>query len=298
MKAVQFTSYGSPDVLHVVDVDAPDAAAGEILVQVMSAGTNQLDAKLRSGLMANGEDLPAPSGTGFDASGTVIGVGAGVADVEPGDVVFGIGRNTLAEQAVLTAWAKVPAGVDPVEAGGWGVAAETSHRLLTELGVEAGTIVVSGASGGVGSALIQMATTRGLRVIGTAGEKNQSYLEALGAVPITYGAGLVDRVTAVAPDGVDGALDLSGAGVIGDLIALVGDPSRVISISDFTAPQLGARVSTGAGRTTSPRDGLAEAAAVPGFALHVDRRFELADAASAHRAAEAGHTRGKLIVIP
>lgn len=264
----------------------------------MSAGTNQLDAKLRSGLMANGEDLPAPSGTGFDASGTVIGVGAGVADVEPGDVVFGIGRNTLAEQAVLTAWAKVPAGVDPVEAGGWGVAAETSHRLLTELGVEAGTIVVSGASGGVGSALIQMATTRGLRVIGTAGEKNQSYLEALGAVPITYGAGLVDRVTAVAPDGVDGALDLSGAGVIGDLIALVGDPSRVISISDFTAPQLGARVSTGAGRTTSPRDGLAEAAAVPGFALHVDRRFELADAASAHRAAEAGHTRGKLIVIP
>jgi len=297
MKAVQFTSYGPADVLDVVDIDSPTPAAGEILVKVISAGINQLDAKLRAGLMANGAALPAPSGTGFDASGTVIAIGADVNDVAPGDVVFGIGRNTLAEQAVLNAWAKVPAGVDPVEAGGWGVAAETAHRLLVELGVDAGTIVLSGASGGVGSALIQMATARGLRVIGTAGEKNQAYLQELGAVPVIYGADLVERVRAVAPDGVDGALDLSGAGVIAELIALVGDPSKVISISDFTAPQLGARVSTGAGRTTNPRDGLAEAAEVPGFALHVDRRFDLADAATAHRASEAGHTRGKLVVV-
>jgi len=298
MRAVQFTTYGPADVLDVVDVETPSPSAGEILIQVAGAGINQLDAKLRAGMMSGGAPLTAPSGTGFDAAGTVLEVGTDVDDVAPGDVVFGIGRNTLAEQAVLNAWAKVPAGVDPVEASGWGVAVETAHRLLSELGTHDGTILLSGASGGVGSALIQLAAARGLRVIGTASEHNQAYLQELGAVAVTYGSGLVDRVRAVAPDGVDGALDLSGKGVIGELIALVGDPAKVISISDFTAPQLGARVSTGDGRTTDPRDALAEAAALPSFGLHIDRRFELADAAIAHRTSEAGHTRGKIVVIP
>lgn len=248
--------------------------------------------------MASGPTPPAGSGTGFDAAGSVIEVGAAVTDVTVGDVVFGTGRNTLAEQAILAHWAKVPAGVDPVEAGGWGVAVETAHRLLTDLGVDSGTLLLSGASGGVGSALTQLARARGLRVIGTASPRNHPYLESLGATPVAYGEGLVDRVRAVAPQGVDGALDLSGAGVIPDLIALVGDPTRVISISDFTAPQFGARVSTGATRTTNPRDGFAEAAALPGFTLHIDRRYTLDQAAAAHEASERGHTVGKVIVIP
>ncbi|PZF15237.1 hypothetical protein DEJ25_00385 [Curtobacterium sp. MCPF17_011] len=110
--------------------------------------------------------------------------------------------------------------------------------------------------------------------------------------------GLVDRVRAAAPEGVDGALDLSGAGVIADLVALVGDPQEVISISDFTAPALGARVSTDAGRTTDPRDGFAEATALAGFTLQIERRYALDEAAAAHRAAEGGHTVGKLVVVP
>jgi NADPH:quinone reductase-like Zn-dependent oxidoreductase len=298
VKAVQFTAYGTPDVLEVVDTEAPRPGPGEILIQVASAGINQLDTKIRSGAMASGSDLPAPSGTGFDAAGTVVDIGTDVLDVVPGDVVFGTGRNTLAEQAILTAWAKIPEGVDPVEAGGWGVATETANRLLTELAVDTGTILLSGASGGVGSALVQLSRARGLRVIGTASRKNHAYLENLGATPVTYGPGLVDRVNAVAPEGIDGALDLSGAGVIGDLITLVGNPAKVISISDFTAPKLGARISTGATRTTNPRDGFAEAAAIPGFSLNIERRYTLDEAAAAHQVAESGHVVGKLIVIP
>lgn len=198
----------------------------------------------------------------------------------------------------MNQWAKLPASVDPVEAGGWGVAVETAGRLLTELGIASGTLLVSGASGGVGSAVIQLARGRGLRVVGTANEKNHAYLEGLGATPVTYGPGLVERVRAAAPEGIAGALDISGAGVIGDLIALVGEASRVISIADFTAPNLGARVSTGATRTTNPRDGFAEALALPGFALSIERRYSLEEARAAHRQAEGGHTVGKLIVIP
>ncbi len=152
IKAVQFNSYGGPEVLETVDVDAPDAGPGEIVVQVASAGINQLDAKIRSGAMATSRAASFPLGTGFDAAGTVIEVGQGVDDVAVGDSVFGTGRNTVAEQAVLTQWAKLPDGVDPVEAGGWGIATETAGRLLSELGLEKGTLLVSGASGGVGSA--------------------------------------------------------------------------------------------------------------------------------------------------
>lgn len=298
MRAVQFTTYGTPDVLTVVDVDVPRPGAGEILIAVAGAGINQIDTKIRSGAMASGTPLASPSGTGFDAAGTVLSVGPDVDGVLAGDLVFGTGRDTLAEQAVLTQWEKVPQGTDPVEAGAWGVAVETANRLLTELAVDTGTIVLSGASGGVGSALVQLARARGLTVVGTASEKNHAYLARLGAVPVVYGDGLVERVQAAAPEVIAGALDLSGAGVIGDLVALVGDPSKVISISDFTAPRLGARVSTGATRTTDPRDGFAEAAALAGFALRIERRYALEEAAAAHRAAETGHTVGKLVVVP
>lgn len=298
MRAVQFSTYGSPDVLEVVTAPEPHAGRGEIVIDVVSAGINQIDTKIRSGAMAPTPELAAPTGTGADAAGTVVEVGDGVDDVAVGDVVFGTGRGTLAERAVLNQWALLPAGIDPIEAGAWGVAVETSHRLLSDLGVTSGTILLSGASGGVGSALIQLARARGLRVIGSASTKNHPYLEQLGAIPVAYGPELVAHVRAAAPEGIAGALDLSGAGVISDLITLTGDASKVISISDFTAPQQGARISTGATRTTNPRDGFAEALSLPGFSLHIEKRFSLEDAADAHRSAEGGHTVGKLIVIP
>ena len=298
MRAVQFAAYGTPDVLEVVTISEPHAGRGEIVIDVASAGINQIDTKIRSGSMARTAELAAPTGTGADAAGTVVEIGDDVDDVTVGDVVFGTGRGTLAERAILNQWAILPAGIDPVEAGAWGVAVETSHRLLSDLGVTSGTILLSGASGGVGSALIQLAGARGLRVIGSASTKNHPYLEQLGAVPVAYGRELVAHVRTAAPEGIAGALDLSGAGVISDLIALTGDATKVISISDFTAPQQGARISTGATRTTNPRDGFAEALALPGFTLHIEKRFPLEDAAEAHRSAEGGHTVGKLIVIP
>jgi NADPH:quinone reductase-like Zn-dependent oxidoreductase len=297
MKAVQFSAFGGPDVLTLVDVDTPRPAPSEVLVTVAGAGVNQLDTKIRSGSMATAHPH-FPMGTGVDAAGTVIAVGAGVDDVAVGDVVFGTGRNTMAEQAILTQWAKLPHGVDPVAAGGWGVASETAGRLLTMLGLTEGTLLVSGASGGVGSAVIQFAVARGLTVIGTASAKNHDYLARLGAIPLSYGDRLVERVSELATQGVDGALDISGAGAIADLIAIVGDCRSVISIADFTAPTLGARVSTGANRTTDPRDGFTEALAIPRFGLAIEHTFSLREVSNAHRHAENGHTVGKLLVVP
>jgi NADPH:quinone reductase-like Zn-dependent oxidoreductase len=146
--------------------------------------------------------------------------------------------------------------------------------------------------------VIQLALGRGLKVIGTASERNHDYLSSLGAIPLAYGPGLAARVANAAPEGIDGALDISGAGVINDLITIVGNAAMVISIADFTAPRHGARISSGATRTTNPRDAFAEAIALPHFTLNIEHKYPLEDISAAHQHIERGHTVGKLIVTP
>jgi NADPH:quinone reductase-like Zn-dependent oxidoreductase len=137
-------------------------------------------------------------------------------------------------------------------------------------------------------------------VIGTAGEHNHDFLRSLGAEPTTYGEGLVERVRALAPDGVDRALDTAGRGALPDLIELTGGPENVVTIADFSAPQLGVRVSSGRG-TERAYHALAEAAQLARdgeFSLPVERAFGFTDAADAHRLSEGGHVRGKLVLVP
>ena len=205
MKAVQFSEYGGPEVLHVSDVEEPHAGAGQIRVAVRGAGVNPVDWKVRSGAMQQFMPIDLPSIPGSDVAGVVDEVGDGVTDVSVGDEVFGFAvGGAAAEEAVLEHYAKKPAGMSWAEAAGLPVAVETAVRTLDLLGLEPGqTILVNGAAGGVGSAAVQFARARGARVIGTASEGNHEFLRTLGAEPTTYGDGMVDRVRALAPEGVD-----------------------------------------------------------------------------------------------
>ncbi|MFG1605034.1 NADP-dependent oxidoreductase [Actinoplanes sp. NPDC049265] len=298
MKAVRFARYGGPEVLELSEVGAPHAAAGQIRIRVRAAGVNGLEWKARQGLLRDHVPVRFPAGVGGDAAGIVDEVGAGVADVAAGDAVFGSGRATYAEYAVLTSWARKPDQVTFAEAAGFATPFETALRLLDDAEVGAGhTVVVNGASGGVGSAAVQFARERGARVIGVAGPSNQDYLAELGAVPTTYGPGLADRIRALAPDGVDAALDIAGSGVLPDLIALTGDPAAVVSIADFTAPEHGARVSIGFDRDRAPalREG-ARLAAAGHVTLPVTRTFPLTEAGAAQSACATGHVRGRIVV--
>jgi NADPH:quinone reductase-like Zn-dependent oxidoreductase len=221
-----------------------------------------------------------------------------VTDVRLGDAVFGSGSETYAEHAILTSWAGKPDAVSFTEAAGYPVPFETGLRVLRDVDVRAGqTLLVNGASGGVGSVVVQVALARGASVIGVAGPASQEYVAVLGATPTTYGPGLTDRVRAIAPDGVDAALDIAGSGILPELIALVGQPTRVVSIADFSAPRYGARVSIGFGadKTSALREG-ARMVVAGTLTLPVDRTFPLAAAADAHRANATGHARGRLIV--
>jgi NADPH:quinone reductase-like Zn-dependent oxidoreductase len=297
MKAVQFEEYGDADVLHVVEVDEPHAGPGQVRIKVVAAGVNAMDWKTRAGYLKDMMPLTFPARLGLDAAGVVDEVGADVVDAEVGDAVFGSGNGTYAEYAVLDFWAAKPAALSFEEAAGYPLPVETAMRVLDQVGVQPGqTLLVSGASGGVGSAVLQIARARGISVIGTAGAANQDYVRALGATPTTYGDGLVQRVRALAPHGVDAALDLAGSGVVTELIDLTGDPAKVLSIADFSAPEHGAQVST---TSVNQSDGYAEAArmfSAGELSIPVQQRFPLDQAAQAQSVSAGGHVVGRLVL--
>lgn len=297
MRAVRFASYGGPEVLEVAEVAEPEAGPGQVRIAVRAAGVNPMDWKVRAGHMKDVMPVTLPAGSGRDAAGIVDQVGAGVEGVTVGDHLFGSGNDTYGEKAVLSVWAGMPEGLSFEEAAGYPVPVETAMRILRQVGIQAGeTLLVSGASGGVGSAVLQIATERGITVIGTAGADNQDYLRSLGATATTYGEGLVDRVRQLAPHGVDAALDLAGSGVIPELVELTGDPQKVLSIADFSAPAHGAQVS---GEPEDPPAAFAEAVRLFGegkFHIPVETTYPLERAADAHVRSAAGHARGRLVL--
>jgi NADPH:quinone reductase-like Zn-dependent oxidoreductase len=216
--------------------------------------------------------------------------------------VFGLSAAgaAQAELAVLSSYAQIPPSLDFAGAAALPAAIETATRALDQLGVGNGSrLLVNGASGSVGSAAVQLAVVRGARVIGTASPANHAYLRSLGAEPVAYGAGLLQRVRALDPDGVDLALDVAGSGVLPELIELAGGPEHVVTIADFAGSrQHGVRFSSGdAGRAVYALAEIGELIESGRFSLPVARTFPLAEIAQAHRVSEDGHVRGKLVLL-
>ncbi|MFI0258817.1 NADP-dependent oxidoreductase [Streptomyces sp. NPDC017056] len=296
MKKISFAEFGGPDVLHLIDAEEPHPGPGRIRIAVRAAGVNPVDWRIREGQVLGAHPVRLPSGVGLDAAGVVDEIGEGVEGIAVGDHVFGEGASTYAEFAVLSAWARMPENLTYEEAAGYPSVVETALRIIREVGVQPGqTLLVSGASGGVGSAVLQIARDRGITVIGTAGAANQDYLRSLGALATTYGQGWVERVRQLGR--ADAALDLAGSGVLPELVELTGDPQKVVSIADLGAPEFGVRFSGVAG---SVPEALAEAARlISQGKLHipVEKTYSLADAPSAHIDSQAGHTRGRRVIV-
>jgi NADPH:quinone reductase-like Zn-dependent oxidoreductase len=299
--ALQFSEYGGPEVIRLGEAPEPHAGPGQIRIAVRAAGVNPMDWKIRSGMMAQGKALEETAYLGFDAAGVVDEVGEGVTDVVIGDDVFGQGQNTQAEYAVLTSWVRKPASLDWAVAAAAGTVVETSERVLRLLGVREGTkLFIDGGAGGVGSVATQMAKVRGATVIASASEANQGYLREIGAIPVIYGEGMVERVKALQIGKVDAVLDAVGKTPIDDLISLTTEPSQVVSIANFGAAASGARVSGGGGAESQPLKALAEAAELLEQSKLVIKiqTFPFDRAAEAQQISQDGHARGKLVLVP
>jgi NADPH:quinone reductase-like Zn-dependent oxidoreductase len=310
---VQYERFGGPEVLEVVDVPTPTAPAGGVVVAVKAAGVNPIDAKLRSGRRASGE-ITTPRRVGSDAAGTVTEVGADVSRWAVGDEV--VVRNAHGAYATqLTASAaqlvRKPAAVSWEVAAAIGVPVSTAYQALRSLGVAEGTtLLLHGGSGSVGKAAVQFAHRWGATVIATGSEANHARLRELGAIPVSYGPGLVDRVRAVAADGIDRVLDVAGTEEALDAsFELVPDRSRIGTlVVGARAAELGIRAWGGGNPIPLTPDEQALRAASYDvvldllargeFEIDIARSFPLSEVADAHRLVETGHPGGKVLLIP
>ena len=213
-RSVQFSRYGGPEVLDLVEMTAPVPGVGEVVVEVMAAGLNPGESSIREGRLDNEWPAHFPAGQGSDFAGIIAGVGVGVTGWKIGDAV--LGHTVRGSQANFVT---VPVGniIHKPErlpweiAGSLYVAAATAWQAVSGASPGPGrTVLVHAAHGGVGVIAAQLAKRRGARVIGTASPNSFDYLRQIGVIPVEYGPGFDERLRRIAPDGVDAELNRLG----------------------------------------------------------------------------------------
>ncbi|MGW0906356.1 NADP-dependent oxidoreductase [Streptomyces sp. NPDC002853] len=300
MRAAAFAAHGPADVLRTVDLPVPGPGPGEVRVRVRAAGVMPFDIGLRKGeIRPPGAAFPVVPGNEF--AGTVDATGSGVTGFGPGDPVLGFSLLGSYAQYVVVPEENLVAKPDAMEwavAGGFSGNAQGAHMALSAMRVGAGdTVLVNAAAGGLGTLAVQLAWAWGATtVIGTASEANHDHLRALGAIPVTYGEGLAERVRAIAPEGVDAALDGAGGEALRASAAVAKHPDRVITMVDTEeARRLGLPELTGT-RTASRLAEMTALYAKGALRVHIRAQYPLERAADAQREVERGHGRGKVVL--
>ncbi|GDY33633.1 NADP-dependent oxidoreductase [Gandjariella thermophila] len=304
-RAVRFDEYGDIDVLEVRDVPRPEPAADEVLVRVRAAGINPGESAIRIGALHERWPATFPSGQGSDLAGVVEEVGSAVRTWSVGDEVIGW-VDTRASHAELVA---VPVGnlvprdpAVPWQVGGaLFVAGTTAHANVRAVGAGPGdTIVVAGAAGGVGSLTAQLLRRAGATIIGLASEPNHTWLHEHSVVPVTYGDGVLDRIRAAAPEGVDAFVDTFGDGYVDLALELGVAKDRINTIIDFAgAARTG--VKTEGMHGSANVDVLAELAklvAAGDLDVPIAASYPLVEVRTAYRDLMRRHTRGKIVLVP
>jgi NADPH2:quinone reductase len=303
------TQYGGPEVLDIIEVPTPEPGSGEVRIGVRGAGVNPIDFKVYSGMFGTNPDN-LPMRLGFEVAGVIEAVGPDVTEFAVGDEIIahqvsgGYAEQIVAPVATLV---RKPANLDWSEAAGLLLTGVTAVHTLTAVDASAGETILIHGAGGVGLAAIQLTVARGARAIITASPARHDELRALGAEPVAYGDGLLDRIRELAPDGVDAALDLVGTDeALEASLALVTDRNRIATIANFTTgPAAGIKV-LGGGPGADPGTEIRNAAKFElaalveegRFRVILDRTFALADVAAAHRHQADGHATGKVVLIP
>lgn len=312
MRAFALEELGAPS--SIVEIPVPGPAEGQVRIRVAAAGLNPFDNAVIQGYVKDQMEHRFPLVPGADASGTVDALGEGVTGWSVGDDVFGsvgkryLGEGTFAELTTMSTGtiARKPASVEHADAAAIPVAGGTALTMIQTASVSDGDVVVAiGATGGVGSYLVQLAAQRGARVLAVCSAANADYARKLGAAEtVDYAAGdVVDAVRSLAPDGIDVIADMHRGDDAARLAELVRRGGHVVSaVGGADAEALKARGIEGANImglvATEPLETLAGMLERGEIVSPEIRSFPLADAAQAFEQVASGHTRGKIVVIP
>ncbi|NUR87012.1 MAG: NADP-dependent oxidoreductase [Nonomuraea sp.] len=299
MRAVAFKEFGAAPEL--TEVETPAAGPGELLVKVAASSVNGFDLGVLGGALQGVYEYEFPVTLGKDFAGTVAAAGPDVTGFAPGDAVFGVvmrptlGQGGFAEYVAVPAGygiARIPAGLDHATAGALGLSGTAALNAVDAVTPVAGeTVLVSGATGGVGSFAVQLLAGRGVKVIATARPgAEEEFVRDLGAAHVVDHADLEALVRAVAPGGVDAALHLAGDGAT--VAGLVVPGGRFASTVHFQPEGLKATaVMSDPSRETL--DHLATEVAAGRLRVSLGRTYGLHEAPEAV-AAFVGGTVGKL----
>lgn len=302
MKAVRFHNYGGIDVLQIENVPVPEPAQGEVLVQVQAAAINPGEGKIREGLMHSRFPATFPSGEGSDLAGIVSKLGPRVEGINPGAEVIGFSdrRASHAEYVVVEArnLTPKPPNVPWTVAGSLPIAGSTAYAAVRAVSLKSGeTVAVSGAAGGVGSIVVQLARRAGAKVIGIAGPANLEWLASLGIEPVAYDDRLSDRLREAC---IAAFIDTHGSGYVKLAIELGVPPDRIDTIIDFEAGEQ-YKVKTEGSSAALNADVLKELAglvAAGELEVPIAATYPLDRVQDAFRLLEEGHTRGKIVLVP
>lgn len=305
MRAATYDRYTTDDSdVRVRDLPTPKVFPGSVLIEVRAAGVNPVDWKAMSGGLDGLIDAVFPVIPGWDVAGIVVETGIDTPEFAVGDEVLAYARKdvlhagTFAELVAVEAAhvARKPADLSWEQAGSLPLAGGTALRTLDILDITAAdTVLIHAAAGGVGSLGVQIAKARGARVLGTASPRNHDYLRELGAEPLDYGAGLIDRVRELAPDGVQAVADFVG-GQLGTTRAVLAPNGRHASIADNSVAEHGGHVIWVRPDGTQTQR-LADLAAKGDLTVPVAATFSLEEVADAFAASRTGHTRGKNVIV-
>jgi NADPH:quinone reductase-like Zn-dependent oxidoreductase len=304
-RAVRFEQYGGSDVLDVVDVETPTLKSGQVLVRVKAAGINPGEAKIREGLLRELYPATFPSGEGSDLAGVVDQVGPGVEGVAVGDEVIGFTDERASHAELVAVDAKNstprPPNVPWEVAGSLFVTGATAYAAVRAVSAGKGdTVVVAGGAGGVGSLAVQLAVLAGATVVGLAGESNHQWLRDHGAIPVSYGEGVEERIREAAPQGVDAFIDTVGGGYVELALELGVAPDRIDTIADFQAAQkYGVKTEGNAvGASAATLAELARLISEGKLEVSIADVYPLDRVRQAFDELAKGHTRGKIVLVP